>query len=71
MQSITNKDKKKMDVTKSIRSRLIALQPGGRLMFPVAKENTIRNTASIIANLSGKKFRVKKGTDSIMVYRYE
>lgn len=59
---------------KSIRSRLIALQPGGRLYFVGAKENTIRNTASIIAGLQGKRFKVRKDEadeSKIMVYRYE
>lgn len=57
--------------TKSIRSRLLALQPGGRLMFQGAKENTIRNTACVIGSLSGRKFRVTKKADGISVYRYE
>ena len=67
----SNKYKQMLANNKSIRSRLIALQPGGRLMFPVSKENTIRSTASIIAGLSGKRFRVKKSESNIMVYRYE
>ena len=59
--------------TKSIRSRIIALKPGGRILFVGEKERTIRNTASIIAGLSGKRFSVKKGKESntFMVYRYE
>lgn len=57
--------------SKSIRGRLIALQPGGRLLFQGANENTVRNTASIIAGLTGKKFRVRKTDNTITVYRYE
>ena len=45
---------------KSIRSRLMALRPGGSIRFVDAKENTIRNTACVIGSLSGKKFRVRK-----------
>lgn len=56
---------------KSIRSRLLALQPGGCLRFIDAKENTIRNTACIIGSLSGRKFKVNKKAEYIAVYRYE
>lgn len=57
--------------TKSIRSRLLALQPGGCLRFQDAKENTIRNTACIIGSLSGRKYKVTKKNNIIAVYRYE
>lgn len=57
---------------KSIRSRLLDLQPGGRLNFEGVKEATIRNTACIIGKLQGKKFKVRKDSpEKIMVYRYE
>ena len=56
---------------KSIRSRLMALRPGGSIRFVDAKENTIRNTACVIGSLSGKKFRVRKNGENIMVYRYD
>ena len=57
---------------KSIRSRLIALQPGGRLTFLGEKESTIRNMACVIGSLQGKKFKVRKySQEKIMVYRYE
>lgn len=62
-----------MSQTKSIRSRIIDLKPGGRILFIGEKERTIRNTASVIATLSGKRFSVRKGRESntFMVYRYE
>ena len=57
---------------KSIRSRLLSLRLGGRLYFEGAKENTVRNTACIIGGLQGKKFKVRKDSENvIMVYRYE
>jgi hypothetical protein len=56
---------------KSIRSRLMTLQPGGSIRFVDAKENTIRNTACVIGSLSGKKFKVTKKENLISVYRYE
>ena len=56
---------------KSIRARILGLQPGGKIYFVGAHEGTIRCTACTIGNLSGKKFRVRKNGESIMVYRYE
>ena len=60
-----------MNNSKSIRSRLMALQPGGCLRFQGVKENTLRNTACIIGSLSGKRFKVSKKDDVFSVYRYE
>lgn len=66
-----NKVNKTMIENKSIRARILGLQPGGKIYFVGAHEGTIRCTACNIGNLSGKKFRVRKNGESIMVYRYE
>ena len=60
-----------MTQTKSIRSRILGLQPGGRIFFVGAHEGTIRCTASAIAGLAGRRYAVRKSEDKIMVYRYE
>lgn len=56
---------------KSIRSRLLAMQSGKRVLFTEGHEGTIRNTASIIGSLSGRRYTCRKTDKGIMVYRYE
>lgn len=71
MQTDINKVRKMQKENKSIRARILGLQPGGKIFFVGAHEGTIRCTACNIGNLSGKKFRVRKNGENIMVYRYE
>lgn len=62
-----------MKKDKSLRSRLLDLEVNQHFKVVGTRyENTLRNYASTIGNLTGRKFSVmKQGTTSVTVFRYE
>lgn len=57
----------------SIRSRIINLRVNDYIKFVGTRQvNLLRNYASTIGSLTGRKYRVmKQGDTSVTVYRYE